>query len=108
MLRVHALRGVSAVAMGLVLVAPARQVSAQSGQALPSVTVEAPAPARAKPAKPRNQTASTRQQARPVRAATAPPATNVVMAASNATPSAARDSLNQAPAGQTATTIDRS
>ena len=42
MSRVHALRGVSAVALGLALVAPAGQASAQSGQALPPVTVEAP------------------------------------------------------------------
>src|SRR6185437_7639223 len=42
MSRVHALRGVSAVAMGLALVAPERMARAQSGQALPPVTVEAP------------------------------------------------------------------
>ena len=33
---------------------------------------------------------------------------NVATAATNVTPSAARDSLNQAPTGQTATTVDRS
>ncbi len=42
MFRVHALRGVSAVAVGLALGAPPELASAQSGQALPPVTVEAP------------------------------------------------------------------
>ena len=103
---VHALRGVSAVATGLALMAPAGPASAQGPAALPPVSVEAPVPARAKPARPRSQTASGRQ-AKPVRAAAAPPATSVVTAASNVASSVARDRLNQAPAGQTATTIDR-
>src|SRR6185312_458375 len=103
---VHALRGVSAVAMGLALMAPAGRASAQSPAPLPPVSVEAPVPSRAKPARPRSQTASGRQ-AKPVRATTAPPATSVVTAASNVASSVARDRLNQAPAGQTATTIDR-
>jgi iron complex outermembrane receptor protein len=42
MSRVNALRGVSAVAIGLALMAPERMARAQSGQALPPVTVEAP------------------------------------------------------------------
>jgi iron complex outermembrane receptor protein len=107
MSRFQALCGARTIAMGLALVAPAGIANAQSPAALPPVSVEAPAPARAKPAKPRSQTASTRQ-AKPVRAAAAPPATNVVTTASNVAPSAARESLNQAPAGQTETTIDRS
>jgi iron complex outermembrane receptor protein len=109
MLRFDALCGVSAATIGLVLVVPTRIVGAQTGgQALPPVTVEAPAPARAKPAKARTQTASTRQRAKPVSAAAAPPATSAMTATSNVTPNAARASLDQAPAGQTATTIDRS
>jgi iron complex outermembrane recepter protein len=53
MSRVHALRGVSAAAVGLALVAPVRMASAQSAdQPLPPITVEAPDPTRAKPAKP--------------------------------------------------------
>jgi iron complex outermembrane receptor protein len=108
MSRVHALCGVSAATIGLALVAPVRMVSAQdAGQTLPPVTVEAPASARAKPAKPRARTASTRQQAKPTRAADAS-APNPAAAAPNATPGAARDALNQAPTGQTETTIDRS
>jgi len=42
MLRVRAVRGVSAVAVGIALAAPPERVSAQNGQALPPVTVEAP------------------------------------------------------------------
>src|SRR5436305_12143620 len=48
MSRIHALCGVSAVAVGLALVAPVRMAGAQDAvQTLPPVTVEAPAPARA-------------------------------------------------------------
>ncbi len=48
MSRIHALCGVSAVAVGLALVAPVRMAAAQDAvQTLPPVTVEAPAPARA-------------------------------------------------------------
>ena len=48
MSRVHALCGVSAAAVGLVLVAPVEMASAQNaGQTLPPITVEAPTPARA-------------------------------------------------------------
>src|ERR1700746_3577221 len=59
MSRVHALCGVSASAIGLALVAPAPMVSAQTGgQALPPVTVDAPASVRPKLAKPKAHTAS--------------------------------------------------
>src|SRR5690242_2011781 len=44
MFRVHAVRGVSAVAVGLALTAPAEMARAQSRQALPPVDVEAPKP----------------------------------------------------------------
>jgi len=109
MSRIHVPRGVSAVAVGLALVAPAEMASAQdAGQSLPPVTVEAPGPARTKPTKPKTRTASAPRQAKPTRVAPAAPAANLAIAASNATPSAARAGLNQAPTGQTATTIDRS
>ncbi len=93
--------------MALALVAPARMAVAQGGETLPPVTVEAPAAVRAKPAaaKPGNRTAAARRPAKPVAAR---PAAVTTAAAPNITPTAARDSLNQAPAGQTATTIDRS
>lgn len=73
---------------------------------LPPVTIEAPREVRAKPAvqKPKVRSSSARRPTRPpeatVSTASAP--------AKNVTASAARDSLNQAPAGQTETTIDRS
>lgn len=110
MSRVHAVGGVSAVAIGLVLMAPARLANAQNaGQALPPVSVEAPAPARPKPAKPATPRASARRQAKPVRVAAPVPTANPAAAtAQNATPRAARNSLEQAPTGQTATTVDRS
>src|ERR1700748_1145860 len=41
MFRVHAVRGVSAAAIGLALAAPPETASAQGGQALPPVTVDA-------------------------------------------------------------------
>jgi iron complex outermembrane receptor protein len=107
MFRVHAVCGTSAVAVALALVAPARMAIAQGGETLPPVTVEAPAAARAKPATPKsgNRAAAVRRQAKPAAARTAAVATPSVP---SATPSVARDSLNQAPAGQTTTTIDRS
>jgi len=70
---------------------------------LPPVNVEAPRQARARPVArtPRVRTASARRATRPVVAATAPAQGKTVTA------SAARDTLSQAPAGQTATTVDR-
>jgi iron complex outermembrane recepter protein len=108
MSRVHALCGASAAA--LTILAPAGFAVAQnSGQALPPVTVDAPATAHAKPAaaKSKGRVASVRRQPKPV-AATAPTTAVTAAATANSTPSVARDSLNQAPAGQTQTTIDRS
>src|SRR5690349_15191624 len=51
MLRVHAVRGVGALAMGMVLIAPSEMARAQSGQALPPVNVEAPRTATKRAAK---------------------------------------------------------
>ncbi len=109
MSKLCALCGASALAMEIALMAPFNWAYAQSSDnTLPSVTVQAPPnPKRAaNPVKPTARTAASRQakrQAVPV-ARTA----NVATAATNVTPSAARDSLNQAPTGQTATTVDRS
>ena len=93
--------------MALALVAPARMAIAQGGETLPPVTVEAPAAVRAKPtaAKSANRAAAVRRQAKPTAVSTAAVTT---APAPSVTSSVARDSLNQAPAGQTATTIDRS
>lgn len=106
MSRIHALAGASAAAIGLMLTASAGTARAQTTpQNLPSVTVEAPAPARAKPAAPaRSRSAAGPRRANPVRAA----ATAPVAAPVRETATAARDRLLQAPNGQTATTIDRS
>ena len=73
---------------------------------LPPVTIEAPREVRAKPAvqKPRARTSSARRQSKPPAAtvSSAPAQTKNIAA------SVARASLNQAPAGQTQTTVDRS
>ncbi|WP_315703478.1 MULTISPECIES: TonB-dependent receptor [unclassified Bradyrhizobium] len=108
MFRRHALGGASVIAMELVLL-PSAAVFAQDNRELPAVTVDAPRAAsqRAarKPAQPRLQASAGRRPAQPA------------VAASNAgassrgepeTASAARARLDQAPSGQTATTIDRS
>ena len=81
--------------------------NAQTGdRILPPVTIEAPHALRARPAaeKPRVRSSSARRQTRP------PVATVTTVAAQtkNVTASAARQSFDQAPTGQTQTTIDRS
>ncbi len=106
MSRYHALCGVSVAAIQLAFIVPATVAYGQSGQptALPPVNVEAPREAQPKPAaqKPRTQSAVARRQTRP--SSTTPPATAAVQTA-KVTPSEARANLNQAPNGQTATTI---
>ncbi|WP_456762791.1 TonB-dependent receptor family protein [Bradyrhizobium sp. USDA 4011] len=79
---------------------------AEAQTTLPSVTVDAPQAARPKPArsKPKIHAVAARRPARPL----APLAVAAAGRAQRITPSAARDRLNQAPAGQTQTTIDRS
>ncbi|RXT44625.1 TonB-dependent receptor family protein [Bradyrhizobium betae] len=108
MLNCHARRGVSIVAVQAALLASSSGAFAQSSNTvLPAVTVEAPQAARAKPVtrSPRQRSASAGRAAKPVvpNASTSAPTQNRTVTAS-----AARDGLNQAPAGQTATTIDRS
>lgn len=108
MLRCHARCGVSVVAVQAALLASSSGVFAQSSNTvLPAVTVEAPQAARPKPiTRPsRQRSASAGRAARPV----APnPSVGASPQNSGQTAGAARDGLNQAPAGQTATTIDRS
>lgn len=106
MFRYHALGGVSLLAISSALSALPTMVVAQSaGQTLPPVNVDAPRPVGARPiARRPGPRATARTQAKP-------PSVNAVPAASQTagvTPSAARASLYQAPAGQTETTIDRS
>lgn len=103
--RYHALCGVSVAAIQLTMTAPMNVAYSQT--ALPPVNVEAPREARPKPAtqRSRTQSASSRRQVRP--SAATPPATGPVQAAT-VTPGEARANLNQAPNGQTATTISHS
>ena len=107
MSRFYALCGVSAIAVEIAWLAPFNAAYGQSSNAttLPPVTVQAPAPARVQPAKPKTRTAAG-ARAKPARVA-ASPTPNATAVAANVTPSAARDGFNQAPTGQTATTIGR-
>jgi iron complex outermembrane receptor protein len=104
MFRYRALSSASMLVLCSALSAIPSMADAQA--VLPPVTIEAPREVRAKPAvqKPKVRSSSARRPTRPAAAtvstASAP--------AKNVTASAARDSLNQAPAGQTETTIDRS
>jgi iron complex outermembrane receptor protein len=105
MFRSYALNGASLLVLCGALATVASDVNAQT--ALPSVTVDAPAAVRARPAsvRPRIVSPSSRRAAR--RAASVPAA--IVATPRDALSAvAARGTLGQAPAGQTATTIDRS
>ena len=107
MFRFHALGGVSVAALQLVLFAPVGAAHAQApDRALPPVTVEAPREARVRPAaqKPRVRSSSAQRTTRTPAATTS----SAPAQARNVTASAAVANLYQAPAGQTATTIDRS
>src|SRR3954469_3441012 len=111
MLRYRGLGGALGSASLLVLCSalsslPSKLNAQTAGQTLPPITVEAPREARARPAapKPRTRAASNRPSTRQLAAT---PATTVPTQGSIVTASAARDALSQAPAGQTATTIDR-
>jgi iron complex outermembrane recepter protein len=85
---------------------PSTTEAQTADRSLPPVTVEAPRAVRAKPAvrQPKVRIVSARHRSRPAAVAVAPAPART----GNVTASAARASLNQAPAGQTATTIDRS
>jgi iron complex outermembrane receptor protein len=106
MFRFHALGGVSVAALQLALFAPLGAAHAQTAdRTLPAVTVEAPREARVRPAaaKPRVRSSSAQRATRtPVATASSAPAQ-----ARTVTASAAVANLYQAPAGQTATTLDR-
>jgi iron complex outermembrane receptor protein len=107
MFRYRVLTSASTLVLCGALCAISSTTKAQTAdRTLPPVTVEAPREVRVRPAaqKPRVRSSSARQQARP-------PVANprsVSVQSGNLTASAARATLNQAPAGQTETTIDRS
>jgi iron complex outermembrane receptor protein len=107
MFRRHAFRSAGTLVLCSALCEIPSVTKAQTtDRTLPPVTVEAPRAIRARPAldKPRVRSSSARRQTRPPAAAP----TTVSAQTGNVTASAARDSLNQAPTGQTETTIDRS
>src|SRR5689334_1632010 len=99
MFRFHPRAGASALTLGVGLSMLTNWAEAQT--TLPSVTVDAPQAARAKPArsKPKTRAVAARRPTRPL----APLAVAAAGRAQRVTPSAARDSLNQGPAGQTQT-----
>lgn len=106
MFRRRSLCGASTLVLCAALAAVSSAANAQTpDQVLPPVTVEAPREVRAKPAvrKPQVRSAAVRRRAQP-RVATL---TTLSSQTGNVTASAARQSLDQAPAGQTQTTIDR-
>lgn len=76
-------------------------------QVLPPVTVDAPQAARPKPPVRQSRSRSV-SAARSTRRVAANPTVGASTQSKTVTASAARERLNQAPAGQTATTIDRS
>jgi iron complex outermembrane recepter protein len=109
MFRIHALGGVSAIAVEIVLLQPAMVFAQGNSSELPPVTVDAPraTPRRIarKPAQPSPRSAAAHRPARPAVAANG---SNVQPQSGADTASAARNKLTVAPTAQTATTIDRS
>lgn len=108
MLRIRAMgRAGLPLFFGLVSPIGSDALAQAASEAIPAVTVEAPKTSRAKPiTRPtRQRSASASRAARPV----APTATDGAQGQNNImSTGAARAGLNQGPAGQTATTIDRS
>jgi iron complex outermembrane receptor protein len=107
MFRYRALSSASSLVLCSALCAIPSVTRAQTpDRTLPPVTVEAPREVRARPAvqKPRIRSSSAQRQTRPP----APNPTTVSAQTGNLSASAARASLNQAPLGETQTTIDRS
>jgi iron complex outermembrane recepter protein len=108
MFRYRALQSASLLALCNAISAIPSMTRAQTADpTLPPVTVEAPREARARPAaqQPKVRASSVRRLTRQV---VANPASTVSTPNQNVTASAAREELNEAPAGQTETTINRS
>lgn len=105
----HVLCGVSMLAIGSMIGAGAMSQALAdhtTDHVLPAMTVDAPAPPRVKPRKPKRTAAARRQSVQPA-VAQGTPVTSQVQAGP-VSASAARAILGQAPQGQTQTTIDRS
>jgi iron complex outermembrane receptor protein len=112
MSRHHALAGASVIAMGLALLQPAGSARAQTaGTELPPVTVDAPRArtvrAAPKPSQRPHSTVVRRRAPAPVVAGSGSGSAAPVRTAQE-TAGEARARIDQAPSGQTATTIDRS
>ena len=107
MLRYRALKSASMLVLccGFSLV-PSITQAQKAESTLPPVTIDAPREVHAKPAaqKPKVGVSNARRQSKPA----APPVSTVAAQSKSVTASAARANLNQAPTGQTATTIGQS
>jgi len=107
MFRYRALSSASTLVLCSAVCAISSMTNAQTAdRTLPPVTIEAPREVPARPAvqKPRVRSSFAPRQTKPVAAAP----TTVSVSNTNLTASAARASFDQAPTGQTQTTIDRS
>lgn len=108
--RYHAACGVSVAAVQLTLFGLPSVAFGQSSQpaALPPVTVEAPREAAPKPTVQRPRAQSSANARRQARRLSEPSPTSAPVQSVSITPSEVRANLNQAPNGQTATTINHS
>lgn len=108
MLRIRTLNSASLPVLCWMLSSISSNAQAQiAQQTLPPVTVDAPQAARPKPLVRQSRSRSA-SAARSTRRVAANPIVGAPTQNRTVTENAARDGLNQAPAGQTATTIDRS
>jgi iron complex outermembrane recepter protein len=108
MSRFCALCGASALALEIVSLAPSDMAYAQQSNenTLPSVVVQAPAVTHTQHAKKKARAASAARRAKPTRVTRTAPTPSVAQTVTNITADAARKGFNQAPTGQTATTIN--
>jgi iron complex outermembrane receptor protein len=106
MVRYRALGSTGMLALcGAFFVIPSIAIAETPGEALPPVTVDAPRQAPAKPptSKPKTRVSSVRRRVVPAAGAVSTSSSQ----SQNVTASTARSNLNQAPTGQTETTLDR-
>jgi iron complex outermembrane recepter protein len=105
----HRLGGASLLVLGGVFCAIPLMARAQTAdRTLPPVTVDAPREARARPVAQRPKPRVSAVRRPPTRPVAATPASTVSTGGQNVTASAAREMLDQAPPGQTETTINLS
>jgi iron complex outermembrane recepter protein len=109
MFRYRALSSASLLVLGTALSTVPSTIRAQTAdRTLPPVTVDAPREARARPVAQRPKPRVSAVRRPPTRPVAATPASTVSTGGQNVTASAAREMLDQAPPGQTETTINRS